>query len=184
MAIRIIDDAKLQNIAVAIQAKDNGGQMTVDEMPGRIEDISSDYVLLKSVTLDSAVSEIKIDIDTTNYQSFIIVPEIFIRGIEWVYLFLETESEEIVNLNFYSPQINTNNGFWSYNRNKDSLFLIFDFFNFGVFSSGIGTNDGVTAAPLKSKSYKSIILRLYNQTSLFRAGSYKLFGKMSKLNVD
>ena len=36
MATRVIDDAKLQNIAVAIQAKDNGGQMTVDEMPGRI----------------------------------------------------------------------------------------------------------------------------------------------------
>ena len=36
MAIRVIDDTKLQNIAVAIQAKDNGGRMTVDEMPGRI----------------------------------------------------------------------------------------------------------------------------------------------------
>ena len=41
MATRIIDDAKLQNIAVAIQAKDNGGQMTVDEMPTRIENIPS-----------------------------------------------------------------------------------------------------------------------------------------------
>ena len=39
MATRVIDDTKLQNIAVAIQAKDNGGQMTVDEMPGRIEAI-------------------------------------------------------------------------------------------------------------------------------------------------
>ena len=39
MAIRVIDDTKLQNIAVAIQSKDNGGQMTVDEMPGRIEAI-------------------------------------------------------------------------------------------------------------------------------------------------
>ena len=36
MAIRVIDDTKLQNIAVAIQSKDNGGQMTVEEMPGRI----------------------------------------------------------------------------------------------------------------------------------------------------
>ena len=36
MATRVIDDTKLQNIAVAIQAKDNGGQMTVDEMAGRI----------------------------------------------------------------------------------------------------------------------------------------------------
>ena len=36
MATRVIDDTKLQNIAVAIQAKDGGGQMTVDEMAGRI----------------------------------------------------------------------------------------------------------------------------------------------------
>ena len=41
MATRIIDDNKLNNIAVAIQAKDNGGQMTVDEMPTRIENIPS-----------------------------------------------------------------------------------------------------------------------------------------------
>ena len=39
MAIRVIDDSKLQNIAVAIQGKDGGGQMTVDEMPTRIENI-------------------------------------------------------------------------------------------------------------------------------------------------
>lgn len=39
MAIRVIDDTKLQNIAVAIQSKDNGGQMTVDQMAGRIEAI-------------------------------------------------------------------------------------------------------------------------------------------------
>ena len=39
MATRVIDDTKLNNIAVAIQSKDSGGQMTVDEMPGRIEAI-------------------------------------------------------------------------------------------------------------------------------------------------
>ena len=39
MATRVIDDTKLQNIAVAIQGKDSGGTMTVDEMPGRIEAI-------------------------------------------------------------------------------------------------------------------------------------------------
>jgi len=39
MAIRVIDDTKLQNIAVAIQGKDGGGQMTVDEMPTRIAEI-------------------------------------------------------------------------------------------------------------------------------------------------
>ena len=36
MATRVIDDSKLNDIAVAIQAKDSGGQMTVDEMPTRI----------------------------------------------------------------------------------------------------------------------------------------------------
>ena len=39
MAIRVIDDSKLQDIAVAIQSKDGGGQMTVDEMPTRIAEI-------------------------------------------------------------------------------------------------------------------------------------------------
>ena len=41
MATRVIDDSKLQDIAVAIQGKDSGGQMTVEEMPGRIENIPS-----------------------------------------------------------------------------------------------------------------------------------------------
>lgn len=41
MATRVIDDTKLQSIAAAIQSKDNGGQMTVEEMPGRIEAIPS-----------------------------------------------------------------------------------------------------------------------------------------------
>jgi len=41
MAIRVIDDSKLQDIAVAIQGKDGGGTMTVDEMPTRITAIST-----------------------------------------------------------------------------------------------------------------------------------------------
>lgn len=49
MAIRVIDDSKLQDIAVAIQAKDSGGQMTVDEMPTRIAAIQTgDEVLFSS----------------------------------------------------------------------------------------------------------------------------------------
>jgi len=47
MAIRVIDDSKLQSIAVAIQGKDGGGQMTVDEMPGRIQAIPSGGTTLK-----------------------------------------------------------------------------------------------------------------------------------------
>lgn len=41
MATRVIDDTKLNDIAIAIQAKDSGGQMTVDEMPTRIASIPS-----------------------------------------------------------------------------------------------------------------------------------------------
>ena len=39
MATRVIDDSKLQDIAVAIQGKDGGGQMTVEQMPTRIVSI-------------------------------------------------------------------------------------------------------------------------------------------------
>ena len=39
MATRVIDDSKLQDIAVAIQSKDGGGTMTVDQMPTRIAEI-------------------------------------------------------------------------------------------------------------------------------------------------
>ena len=49
MATRVIDDTKLQNIAAAIQGKDSGGVMTVDEMPGRIAAIQTgDEVLFSS----------------------------------------------------------------------------------------------------------------------------------------
>ena len=50
MAIRVIDDSKLQDIAVAIQGKDGGSQMTVDEMPTRIATIpTQDNALLYSL---------------------------------------------------------------------------------------------------------------------------------------
>lgn len=62
MATRIIDDSKLQNIAVAIQAKDNGGQMTVDEMPTRITAISpmlaSNYIDLSSFEITMGANSI------------------------------------------------------------------------------------------------------------------------------
>ena len=49
MATRVIDDTKLNNIAVAIQAKDNGGQMTVDEMPSRVSALPTD-IISKTIT--------------------------------------------------------------------------------------------------------------------------------------
>ena len=62
MAIRVIDDTKLQNIAVAIQSKDNGGQMTVDEMAGRIEPLSSpvfEQIVNRTATGVVASSEVR-----------------------------------------------------------------------------------------------------------------------------
>ena len=41
MAIKLVDDNKLNNIAVAIQGKDGGGQMTVEQMPTRINSIQT-----------------------------------------------------------------------------------------------------------------------------------------------
>ena len=61
MAIRVIDDTKLQNIAVAIQGKDGGGQMTVDEMPTRIENIPKyEYEMLTAV-MNKTATEIVSD---------------------------------------------------------------------------------------------------------------------------
>ena len=57
MAIRVIDDTKLQNIAVAIQGKDGGGTMTVDEMPTRIAAIPTrDNTTLNSLINRSITS--------------------------------------------------------------------------------------------------------------------------------
>ena len=57
MATRVIDDSKLQDIAVAIQGKDGGGQMTVDEMPTRIATIpTQDNALLYSLINRSITS--------------------------------------------------------------------------------------------------------------------------------
>ena len=51
MATRIIDDSKLNDIAVAIQEKDNGGQMTVDDMPDRIDALPTGGTLIpKTIT--------------------------------------------------------------------------------------------------------------------------------------
>lgn len=70
MATRIIDDTKLQNIAVAIQAKDNGGQMTVDDMPDRIRALISDFDM--SVTDNQIKMLVYIDDDVANcYVNYI-----------------------------------------------------------------------------------------------------------------
>ena len=73
MAIRVIDDTKLQNIAVAIQSKDNGGQMTVDEMAGRIEAIPTGSDFDMTVTANQVKMIIEVfDFDLSFWTRFAI----------------------------------------------------------------------------------------------------------------
>ena len=59
MATRVIDDSKLQDIAVAIQGKDGGGTMTVEQMPTRIAAIpTQDNALLNSL-IDRSITSIE-----------------------------------------------------------------------------------------------------------------------------
>ena len=55
MAIRIIDDSKLNDIAVAIQAKDSGGQMTVDDMPDRIDALPTGEILIPKTITENGI---------------------------------------------------------------------------------------------------------------------------------
>ena len=55
MATRVIDDSKLQNIAVAIQNKDGGGTMTVEQMPTRIANIPSGGTLIPKTITENGV---------------------------------------------------------------------------------------------------------------------------------
>ena len=71
MATRVIDDTKLQNIAVAIQAKDGGGQMTVDAMPTRIAAIpTQDNALLNSLINRSITSIENSEVTSIGYNAF------------------------------------------------------------------------------------------------------------------
>ena len=72
MATRVIDDTKLQNIAVAIQSKDSGGVMTVDEMPARIAAIpTGDEVLFSSYGRQyTRTVEIPNNVTTLAYYAF------------------------------------------------------------------------------------------------------------------
>lgn len=71
MAARVIDDSKLQDIAVAVQSKDGGGQMTVDQMPTRITAIStmlaSNYIDLSSFEITTGANSIS---NTTQLYSY------------------------------------------------------------------------------------------------------------------
>lgn len=70
MATRVIDDNKLNNIATAIQAKDNGGQMTVDEMPARIAAIPSQDMTLINSLIDRSIISIESDVTSVGNAAF------------------------------------------------------------------------------------------------------------------
>lgn len=69
MAIRVIDDSKLQDIAVAIQGKDGGGTMTVDQMPTRIEQNLQSKAVLDSV-IDGSITSIESDVTIVRNNAF------------------------------------------------------------------------------------------------------------------
>lgn len=70
MATRVINDTKLQNIAVAIQGKDSGGTMTVDEMPTRIAAIpAQDDTVLDSL-ISRNITSIESDVTSVGTGAF------------------------------------------------------------------------------------------------------------------
>ena len=71
MATRVIDDSKLQAIAVAVQGKDNGGVMTVDEMPTRIAAIPSQDMTLINSLIDRSIIRIESDVTSVGNEVFI-----------------------------------------------------------------------------------------------------------------
>ncbi len=70
MATRVIDDVKLQAIAVAVQGKDNGGVMTVDEMPTRIAAIPSQDMTLINSLIDRSVIRFESDVTSVGDEAF------------------------------------------------------------------------------------------------------------------
>ena len=70
MATRVIDDSKLQAIAVAVQGKDNGGVMTVDEMPTRIAAIPSQDMTLINSLIDRSIISIESDVTSVGNEAF------------------------------------------------------------------------------------------------------------------
>lgn len=70
MATRVIDDSKLQAIAVAVQGKDNGGVMTVDEMPTRIAAIPSQDMTLINSLINRSIISIESDVTSVGNDVF------------------------------------------------------------------------------------------------------------------
>lgn len=70
MATRVIDDTKLQNIAVAIQGRDSGGTMTVDEMPTRIAAIPAQGDTVLDSLISRNITSIESDATSVGISAF------------------------------------------------------------------------------------------------------------------
>ena len=183
MATRVIDDSKLQDIAVAIQSKDNGGQMTVDEMPGRIETLNTTdrWELLNEVTLDEDVSIIKIDISSyvNEYSAFMVAPSLTPSSYtEWFYAGIETFSG-IFNKGSY------NNKFLEKGDFDFPNYLAYCSLNLRIIVANnfAGNINQFLSENITNTKY--IVLSLYNSESTFlKGGSYKLYGKKKEDYFD
>lgn len=70
MAIKIIDDTILQDIAVSIQSKDGGGKMEATEMAERIDAIpSQDNTVLNSL-IDKTIKNLESDVSSVGWGTF------------------------------------------------------------------------------------------------------------------
>ena len=109
MATRVIDDTKLNNIAVAIQAKDSGGQMTVDEMPTRIVNIPSGGATLipKTITENGVYNATDDNADGYDVVTVDVPQDFYKKVIELASGTISYfKNSEIINIpnNFFSAQ--------------------------------------------------------------------------------
>lgn len=182
MATRVIDDSKLQSIAVAIQSKDSGGQMTVDEMCGRIQalNVTDKWELLNEVTLDADVSIIKIDISAykNDYSAFLVAPQLTpSKYIEWFYFGGE------------SKQGSYTKGMYSARALAGGAFEYPNYFGYCsadlrmlLPNNAEGKISGMLFADIRY-----LVLSLFEKSTTFLSGgSYKLYGKKTEdyLNVN
>ena len=135
MAIRIIDDAKLQSIAVAIQSRDNGGQMTVDEMPTRIANIPTGGGTLISKTItENGVYNASSD-NADGYDVVTVnVPqdpnEQLVKLLQGTATFIKISMPSVVN-NYIYPMKNRNCAYFSIKHRKADYYVANGFSGFG-----------------------------------------------------
>ena len=122
MAIRVIDDTKLNNIAVAIQAKDSGGQMTVDEMPNRIDALPTGGTLIPKTITENGVYNASSDNADGYSEVSVNVPDDFDRFLSDEIDYVKTDAITVIPMSYLgSTNVYFNNlVFWS-SKNATSM---------------------------------------------------------------